>query len=64
VESLEKTEFKPVKEADLSRHLQNGKGKSTDGEGEQGENKEALETKDYPLYEALTLLKGMSIMHK
>ena len=68
LESLDKdkTDFKPVKEADLSHHLQNGKkGKSADGaEGEQGEDKESLETKDYPLSEALMLLKGISIMHK
>ncbi len=68
LESLDKdkTDFKPVKEADLSHHLQNGKkGKSADGaEGEPGEDKESLETKDYPLSEALMLLKGISIMHK
>jgi carboxyl-terminal processing protease len=66
LESLDKTDFKPVKEADLTHHLQNGKkGKSADGaEGEQGEDKESLETKDYPLSEALMLLKGISIMRK
>jgi len=63
LESLEKAEFKPVKEADLSRHLQNGKGK--EGQDEQNKDKEeSLEMKDYPLYEALTLLKGISITHK
>ncbi len=62
LEELEKTEFKPVKEADLSRHLQNGKGKETLEEVQEKE-KETLE-KDYPLYQALTLLKGISIMKK
>ncbi|MGZ4991805.1 MAG: S41 family peptidase, partial [Methylobacter sp.] len=62
LESLEKTEFKPVKEADLSRHLQNGKGKETQEEVQEKE-RETLE-KDYPLYQALTLLKGISIIKK
>jgi carboxyl-terminal processing protease len=59
---LEKSEFKPVKEADLSRHLQNGKGKEGP-EDVQEKEKETLE-KDYPLYQALTLLKGVSIIKK
>ena len=62
LESLEKSEFKPVKEADLSHHLQNIKGKESRDE-EQDKDKEALE-KDYPLYQALTLLKGVNFMKK
>jgi carboxyl-terminal processing protease len=63
LESLDKTEFKPVKEADLSHHLENAK----EGAGSQSaadKEKEALDKKDYALYEALTLLKGISIVNK
>lgn len=63
LESLDKAEFTPVKEADLSRHLQNGN-KSEDAKKGATEDKkdEALELKDYALYEALNLLKGISII--
>jgi len=66
LEALDKQDFTPVKEADLSHHLQNGKnpGKEDAGVSEESEDKESLELKDYALYEALTLLKGISIMHK
>jgi carboxyl-terminal processing protease len=91
LESLDKdkTDFKPVKEADLSHHLEKIKGaddekkeaidkdKSTedktddsDKDNESTEEKKdnldkaVLDTKDYPLYEALNLLKGISIMRK
>lgn len=66
LESLEKSEFAPVKEADLSHHLGNGKEKK-DGATKKmdtQESEEILELKDYPVYEALTLLKGISIMRK
>lgn len=66
LESLEKSEFAPVKEADLSHHLGNGKEKK-DGaikKMDTQESEEILELKDYPVYEALTLLKGISIMRK
>ncbi|MGZ8185559.1 MAG: S41 family peptidase [Methylobacter sp.] len=66
LESLDKGEFSPVKEADLSNHLQNGK-ESTDVQGVNALDKDKeqpLEMKDYALYEALTLLKGISIVNK
>jgi carboxyl-terminal processing protease len=66
LESLDKVEFNPVKEADLSHHLQNGK-ESTDVQGVNALDKnkdQPLELKDYALYEALTLLKGISIVNK
>ncbi len=63
LEALESSEFKPVKEADLSHHLENGNGKEDKSDGQQDQDNEALE-KDYPLYQALTLLKGISIMKK
>jgi carboxyl-terminal processing protease len=67
LESLDKQDFTPVKEADLSHHLQNGKEvpKSSDVTGESGnKEKESLELKDYALNEALNLLKGISIIRK
>ncbi|MEQ1485587.1 S41 family peptidase [Methyloglobulus sp.] len=64
LESLDKTEFDPVKEADLSHHLQNGKAKELAKEAEAEKAKENGEYKDYPLYQALTLLKGISIVNK
>jgi carboxyl-terminal processing protease len=65
LESLDKSEFDPVKEANLSHHLQNGKAKDGEKDGESTQDKEkAVEYKDYPLYQALTLLKGISIVNK
>jgi carboxyl-terminal processing protease len=92
LESLDKdkNDFKPVKEADLTHHLEkigkeaeedkkaaddkekqadenkddsNKDKESTDGKKD-SPDKAVLDTKDYPLYEALNLLKGISIMHK
>jgi len=66
LESLDKTDFTPVKEADLSGHLQNGNGKNKAAPGDAGNpadaevDKDSL-LKDYALYEALNLLKGISI---
>jgi len=65
LESLDKSDFDPVKEADLTHHLQNGKAKDGEKGGESTQDKEkAVEYKDYPLYQALTLLKGISIVNK
>lgn len=66
LESLDKIDFDPVKEADLSHHLQNGNAKGAAKEGgiEAGKEKESDYYKDYPLYQALTLLKGISIVNK
>ncbi len=64
--------FETIKEADLSRHLENGKSKKTDDaagkpqagkkDGEAGE--ESLARSDYQLYEALNLLKGLAIQQE
>ena len=89
LESVEKdkADYKPIKEADLSRHLEKIKtdddkkqtkeapkptddetvpedSDSTDEKKDEGENKAFKDTKDYPLYEALNLLKGISIIRK
>lgn len=60
-----------IKEANLSRHLTNGDKKdaaksSKDQQREKGENSpdDSLVSEDYPLYEALNLLKGLAIMGK
>lgn len=71
LESLETPGFKPVKEADLSRHLENGTSGEPQEDMEETEipkesaeakAKEAEAIKDYPLHEALVLLKGISIL--
>ncbi|MEQ1621538.1 MAG: S41 family peptidase [Methylococcales bacterium] len=63
LEALDKAEFTPVKEADLSHHLQNDK-EAADAKkkGQEDKKDEPLELKDYGLYEALNLLKGISII--
>ncbi len=61
LETLESSKFEPVKEADLSHHLENGKAKKDKGqEKDKKASKDAV--KDYPLHEALTLLKGLTIL--
>ena len=55
----------PVKEADLSGHLSNGNGKkSKKSAEEEDEAEESLAEKDYELYEALNLLKGLAIQRE
>jgi carboxyl-terminal processing protease len=67
LESLEKQDFTPVKEADLSHHLQKSKEntKAPENTGESGDKeKDSAELKDYALNEALNLLKGINIIKK
>jgi len=55
----------PIKEADLSRHLSNGKDKKSKKSAEEGEEaEESLAETDYELYEALNLLKGLAIQRE
>jgi carboxyl-terminal processing protease len=66
VSALDK-KFEPIKEADLSGHLSNGNGsksKKKKSSGEEGEEKVSLAQSDYQLYEALNLLKGLSIQRE
>lgn len=65
LESLDKTDFVSIKEADLTHHLQNSKAtdKAKKDQLEQ-EKEESLDLKDYALHEALNLLKGISIIKK
>lgn len=69
LETLEATNFKPIKEADLSRHLSNGNGKKEEKEtkkeaekNEKDEDVKGVDMRDYPLKEALNLLKGIAIL--
>jgi len=53
-----------IKEADLSGHLSNGNGKKkADKKSDKKEKEVPLSEKDFQLYEALNLLKGMNILH-
>ncbi|MDH3949144.1 MAG: S41 family peptidase [Gammaproteobacteria bacterium] len=55
--------FKPLKEADLARHLKNKKDadKKTPGKAKNGDLL-ALASDDYPVYEALNMLKGLNLL--
>lgn len=64
LETIDKADFIPVKEADLSRHLQNGKGAADKKNEGSDKDKASLDVEDYSLHEALNLLKGISIMKK
>ncbi len=61
LETLGESKFEPIKEADLSRHLKNAESKKSK-EKEKGEKASRVDVKDYPLHEALTLLKGLTIL--
>lgn len=69
ITAAEDNGFHPLREADLSRHLENG---TLEQELEAAEpvladdkeEKQPLALRDYPLSQALNLLKGMSIMSK
>ena len=61
--------FEAVKEADLTRHLQNGNATPEDAAPpitvpDDNEPKESLARSDYQLYEALNLLKGLAIQQE
>ena len=53
-----------VKEADLSGHLSNGNGKKEKKKAKDKDEEDIpLSQKDFQLYEALNLLKGMNLLH-
>ena len=56
--------IEPLKEADLSRHLENGNGgkKSKSADDDEKDDSKSLAADDYMLYEALNLLKGLVIL--
>ena len=67
VSALE-TGFDPIKESSLSRHLSNGvvpESESVDSADEKPEGEsESLAQRDYHLYEALNMLRGMAIQQE
>ena len=54
--------IEPLKEADLSRHLENGNGGKKDKSADDEDDSKSLAADDYMLYEALNLLKGLVIL--
>ena len=65
VSKKEDNGFKPTKEKDLSRHLENGDSEVDENNGEDSKDKKdklVLAKDDYALYEALNLLKGLSLV--
>lgn len=57
--------FEPLKEANLSGHLENGNGKGKDNkksDDDEEDDATLSATEDYMLYEALNLLKGLAIL--
>lgn len=64
LEMAQQSEFSPIKEADLVNHLSNEKaGKKDDLKGQE-KAEESLAVQDYPLNEALNLLKGINIVRQ
>ncbi|PHS71541.1 MAG: peptidase S41 [Methylophaga sp.] len=67
VSSSEKSEFKPLREQDLSGHLENGTKKEDSNDApadkKDDESTTPLAVTDYPLSEALNLLKGINILN-
>ena len=70
VSSIER-DIEPLKEADLSHHLENGNGKDKDkdkdskkSDDEEQEEDKLSAADDYMLYEALNLLKGLVILQE
>ena len=63
LESLDEPAFAPVKESDLSGHLTQGEEKDKKSNDDTDQAKKVTpRVKDYPLNQALTLLKGMNIL--
>ena len=64
VASIER-KIEPLKEANLSRHLENGNGDDDKESGETEEDESTVSvSEDYMLYEALNLLKGLAILQE
>jgi carboxyl-terminal processing protease len=66
ISEAESKGMKPIKESDLSRHLQNGNEREDlKSQMERARDRETarLTAKDYQLGEALNLLKGLAILH-
>jgi len=64
LELAQASEFQPIKEADLTGHLTNGSAPKKGDSKTEEKPEEALALQDYPLNEALNLLKGINIMRR
>ncbi|MDF1588207.1 MAG: S41 family peptidase [Gammaproteobacteria bacterium] len=65
VAESENSEFTPLREKDLSKHLINGDSSNEQNdEADKQENGKALALTDYSLSEALNLLKGINILNR
>ncbi len=64
LQELEKSNFTPIKEADLSNHLTNGTKSSVPKDADKESKSDESLTQDYPLSEALNVLKGISILRR
>lgn len=64
LELAQSQDFQPIKEADLMRHLTNDKAPKKEDQKAGEKPEEDLALQDYPLNEALNLLKGINIMRK
>jgi len=54
--------IEPLKEADLSGHLENGNGEKAAKSADDDDESESLAANDYMLYESLNMLKGLVIL--
>ena len=65
IELLDDLDFKPVKESQLTGHLENDKKKTEKKTNNQDKQLtlDELIKRDYQLYEALNLLKGLQVIH-
>lgn len=61
LEAVAQSEFGPIKEADLVNHLSNDKSPKKGDQKSDEKPEDALAVQDYPLNEALNLLKGIYI---
>ncbi len=63
ITKIDASGFESVKEADLSGHLENNSSQGDKGT-DSDQEKQSLADKDYQLYEALNLLKGLHILQR
>jgi carboxyl-terminal processing protease len=62
LEAVAQSEFGPIKESDLTNHLSNEKSLKKGEQKPDEKSEDALAVQDYPLNEALNLLKGINIV--
>ncbi len=60
--TIDGSPIEPIKEADLSGHLDNDNNDNNEDTNGEDKETESLASKDYQLYEALNLLKGLDIL--